>query len=139
MSEQPNFQIEEYKALRIEIDNIQKQGYIMETGLTLGLVSFVGFFLKESFQPNASHLFLLFFIVVLATLKKLFMSKRVNLISKYIKKIEKRHCIKGVSGWENYLKFYEKKSICNRGLPTWAFYGFICLGTFLLWFAKVYC
>ena len=42
-----SFVLEEYKALRVEIDNIQKQGYAMETALILGVAGFVSFSSSE--------------------------------------------------------------------------------------------
>jgi hypothetical protein len=138
VSEQPNFQIEEYKSLRVEIDNIQKQAYAIDTAITVGFASVIAF--SSDKEAKLAFLYALLFLSVttFAIFKRFFLSKRMKVISGYIKLIESKHRVNHIIGWEHFLSSHENSSRCNKGLPTRVFYSVMFTMTFLYMLFKVH-
>ena len=127
-----SFVLEEYKALRVEIDNIQKQGYAMETALILGVAGFVSFSSSEKIA-DALIWYLPFIITLLVTAKKWFLSQRMTELGEYIIRIEDKLKFANVIGWEHRLKeIREDKWYYKKNWATHAFWFALC--TFTLWY-----
>lgn len=127
-----SFVLEEYKALRVEIDNIQKQGYAMEAALILGVAGFVSFASSATIK-NPFIWFLPFAITLLATAKKWFLSKRMTELGEYITRIEGKLKFANIIGWEHRLiEIRNSKWYYKRNWATYLFWFSLCV--FTLWY-----
>jgi len=98
-----NFAIEEYKAVRTEVDNLQKQSYLMESAVLLGFAS-VFVFTSNKNITGGFYWWCLFAVTIVGLLRKTDMSKRVEHLGKYILKLEEALYINSDLGWEKYIK-----------------------------------
>ncbi|MEL4429414.1 hypothetical protein [Shewanella mangrovisoli] len=127
-----SFVLEEYKALRVEIDNIQKQGYAMETALILGIAGFVSFASSATIADSLIW-YLPFLITLLVTAKKWFLSKRMEELGEYIARIEDKLKFANIIGWEHRLKeIRDGKWYYKKNWATYLFWFALCV--FTLWY-----
>ena len=125
-----NFNIEEYKALRVELDNLQKQSYLMENFFIVGLATVIGFSAKEVAIPGDVW-WAIFWLTVAATIRKVAMRGRVISIGDYIRSIEPKLTSNGIPGWETTLN--ENKFILRLGKSALLFWLAAC--GFTYWIA----
>lgn len=127
-----SFVLEEYKALRVEIDNIQKQGYAMETALILGIAGFVSFASSAKIADSLIW-YLPFVITLLFTAKKWLLSQRMTELGEYITRIEDKLKFANIIGWEHRLEeIRDSKWYYKKNWATYSFWFALCALT--LWY-----
>ncbi|KHT58231.1 hypothetical protein RJ44_13480 [Alteromonas macleodii] len=107
------FAIEEFKALRVEIDNMQKQSYLMESAIVLGIASVFAF---SAGKDNVSSFYwwCLWIVTLIASFRKWDMKKRVEHLGNYIAKIERKLYSCNDLGWEKYLDSSKKNNFATK-------------------------
>lgn len=118
-----NFNIEEYKALRVELDNLQKQSYLMENFFIVGLATVIGFSVKQLVIP-ADVWWAIFWLTVVAMIRKAAIRGRVNSIGDYIRSIESELSTNGILGWETTLN--DNKFVIRLGKSAILFWFAAC-------------
>lgn len=117
------FHIEQYKALKSEVDMIQKHGYFMEVAIITGLASFYVFTSGKS-ELHWLIYFFPFILSCIATLKKLSLSRRMNQLGEYLSKLEQSPAFKGDEpSWHSPLN--------RNNWVTKFFWGGLCLSSFI--------
>ena len=118
------FLIEEYRALRSEIQNKMEQQYkIVSLGVG-GISLLLGFAIKEEYFPL---FFVLPFLIVAAVLLQRAEISSILNAGEYIRTIEKIvfKYNKRLIGWENWLREDEKRSSAYKTFQIWSLLIFV--------------